>query len=75
MVRHHQCSDQIDSFPLLPENVFQNKIACFLGQDERTACAEGYKQRRVILEVRQAAAILVLRRQNTDGHSQDFNSF
>jgi hypothetical protein len=54
--------------------MFQNKIACYLGQDERAAPTEGYEQRRVTLEVRQAA-ILVLRCQNTDGHSQDFNSF
>jgi hypothetical protein len=74
VIRHHYCGKQINLFPVLSEDMFQNKIACYLGQDERAAPTEGYEQRRVTLEVRQAA-ILVLRCQNTDGHSQDFNSF
>ena len=47
VIGHHHRGEQIDSFPVLSENMFQNKVACFIGQDERTACTEGYEQRRV----------------------------
>jgi hypothetical protein len=37
--------------------VLQDKIARFLGQDQRTARAESYEERRILLKVGEAAAI------------------
>jgi hypothetical protein len=59
MVGHHDCGKQNYAPFVLSETVLQDEVACFLGEDERSACAESYEKRCVSLEMGEAAAILI----------------
>ena len=66
MVGHYNRSKQIDAPFVLPQAVFQDKVACVVRQDQRAACTKSHEEGDIkFVKVGKAATILIFL---LDGH-------